>query len=303
MHGAAFQSWTFFDGKWHQGNPMFMGPMTHAPWLGSCVFDGARAFDGVAPDLDKHCQRLVRSVRSFGLKELVSAARLEELAWEGISRFPKASQLYIRPMAWAEAGFVDVDPESTRWSMSVYESPLPPPSGFSITCSPFRRPSLEFAPTDAKAACHYPNSARAMREARGRGFDNAAMLDAVGQVSELATANLMLVRDGEVHTPVPNGTFLVGITRGRVIELLRQAGVAVHERSLVWQEFLEADEVFSTGNHGKVLPVTRVESRHLQPGPVTRKARQLYWEFAHSGFSPQHVGRHADSVASLEVRS
>ena len=122
-----------------------------------------------------------------------------------------------------------------------------------------------------------------MREARSRGFDNAAMLDAVGQVSELATANLMLVKNGEVHTPVPNGTFLVGITRGRVIDLLRRAGVTVRERSIIWQEFIDADEVFSTGNHGKVLPVTRVESRHLQPGPVASKARQLYWEYAHGG--------------------
>jgi branched-chain amino acid aminotransferase len=262
---------------------MFMGPETHAPWLGSCVFDGARAFEGVAPDLDKHCQRLVRSVESFALKQLVSAGELEEIAREGIGKFPNGAELYIRPMVWAETGHVDVDPESTRWCLSVYDSPLPAPTGFSITCSPFRRPSLEFAPTDAKAACHYPNSARAMREARSRGFDNAAMLDAVGQVSELATANLMLVRDGEVHTPVPNGTFLVGITRNRIIDLLRRAGVKVYERSIAWQEFIDADEVFSTGNHGKVLPVTRVESRHLQPGPITGKARRLYWEFAHSG--------------------
>jgi branched-chain amino acid aminotransferase len=91
----------------------------------------------------------------------------------------------------------------------------------------------------------------------------------------------MLVKDGEVHTPVPNGTFLVGITRNRVIDLLRRAGVAVYERSISWQEFIDADEVFSTGNHGKVLPVTRVESRHLQPGPVSRKARELYWDYAH----------------------
>ena len=108
------------------------------------------------------------------------------------------------------------------------------------------------------------------------------MLDALGQVAELATANLMLVKDGEVHTPVPNGTFLVGITRDRVIDLLRRTGVRVHERSIGWQEFIDADEVFSTGNYGKVQPVTRVEQRHLQPGPVTRKARELYWDFAHS---------------------
>jgi branched-chain amino acid aminotransferase len=283
-HGTQARSaWTFFDGRWHDGNPMFMGPMTHAPWLGSCVFDGARAFEGVAPDLDLHCERLIRSVRSFGLKELVSASELVDLAWEGIRKFPHGTALYIRPMSWAEQGFVDVEPDSTRWSLSVYESPMPAPNGFSVTCSPFRRPSLEFAPTDAKAACHYPNSARAMREARSRGFDNAVMLDALGHVSELSTANIMYARDGELHSPVPNGTFLVGITRNRVLALLRGAGIKVHERSLRWQDFLEADEVFSTGNYGKVMPVTRVENRSLQPGPVFTRARALYWSFAHSG--------------------
>jgi branched-chain amino acid aminotransferase len=165
--------------------------------------------------------------------------------------------------------------------VSVYDEPLPEPKGFSVTCSPFRRPSLEYAPTDAKAACHYPNSARAMREAKARGFANAVMLDALGHVSELATANIFYCKDGVVHTPVPNGTFLVGITRNRVIGLLRRAGVTVHERSLDWQEFLDADEVFSTGNFGKVMPATRVEERSLQPGPVYKRARELYWAYAH----------------------
>jgi branched-chain amino acid aminotransferase len=147
--------------------------------------------------------------------------------------------------------------------------------------SPYRRPSLEYSPTDAKAACHYPNSGRAIREARARGFDNAVMLDALGHVAELATANIFYVKDGEVHTPIPNGTFLVGITRNRVIGLLRRIGLKVHERSLQWREFLDADEVFSTGNFGKVMPVTRVETVSLQPGPIGKRARELYWAFSH----------------------
>ncbi|MGE0212469.1 MAG: branched-chain amino acid aminotransferase [Parvibaculaceae bacterium] len=274
-------AWTFFDGRWHEGNPMFMGPMTHAPWLGSVVFDGARAFEGVAPDLDRHCERLVRSARSYGLKVLKSASELEEIAREGIAKFPRDAELYIRPMYWAEDGFVDVDPETTRFSVSVYDEPMPEPAGFSITCSSFRRPSLEYAPTDAKAACHYPNSARAVREAKERGFQNAIMLDALGHVSELTTANIFYARGGEVHTPVPNGTFLLGITRRRVIALLRNAGVTVHERSLTYRDFLEADEIFSTGNFAKLSPVTRIDTRDLQPGPLYSRARELYWAFAH----------------------
>lgn len=278
--GAA---WTWYKGEWLEGNPLLMGPMTHAPWLGSTVFDGARAFEGVAPDLNLHCQRIVRSAESFGLKILKNAGEIEEITHEGIAKFPKGAELYLRPMFWAADGFVDVDPETTEFSVSVYDSPLPKPAGFSVTLSPFRRPGIEFAPTDAKAACHYPNSARVMRDAKARGFHNAVMLDALGNVAELATANIWMVKDGEAHTPAPNGTFLNGITRQRVIKLLRKAGVAVHERALRWQEFLDADEVFSTGNYAKVTPCTRIENRNLQPGPIMQKARSLYWDFAHGG--------------------
>lgn len=276
-------AWTWYRGEWLKGNPMIMGPMTHAPWLGSVVFDGGRAFEGVAPDLDLHCQRIVRSAGSFGLKVLKKAGEIEEITRDGIAQFPKGAELYLRPMFWAADGFVDVDPETTEFSVSVYDSPLPKPAGFSITLSPFRRPGLEFAPTDAKAACHYPNSARVMRDAKARGFQNGVMLDALGNVAELATANIWMVKDWVAHTPIPNGTFLNGITRQRVIKLLRKAGVTVHERAIRWEDFLDADEVFSTGNYGKVVPVTRIENRDLQPGPVMQKARDLYWEFAHSG--------------------
>jgi branched-chain amino acid aminotransferase len=273
-------AWTFFEGRWHEGNPQIMGPMTHAPWLGSCVFDGARAFDGVAPDLDRHCQRLIASAKSFGLTATHSAEDIEAIIRAGIGKFPKGAALYLRPMFWAESGFVDVDPDSTKFCASVYDAPLPEPSGFSICLSPFRKPSYEYAPTDAKAACHYPNSARALREARRRGHDNAVMLDPLGHVAELATANLWIGKDGVALTPVPNGTFLNGITRQRAIDLLRKAGVTVIEKAIAWREVLDADEVFSTGNYGKVLPVTRVEERHLQPGPLYQRARETYWDFA-----------------------
>ena len=273
-------AWTFFEDAWHKGNPRIMGSMDHAPWLGSCVFDGGRAFEGVAPDLELHCQRIVRSAESFGLKIVKNAVEIEAIIREGIAKFPRDAELYLRPMFWAASGFVDVDAESTQFSVSVYDSPIPTPKPFSITLSPFRRPSFEYAPTDAKAACHYPNSARAMRECKSRGFDNAAMLDPAGNVAELTTANIWCAKDGAAYTPVANGCFLNGITRQRIISLLGDAGIIVHERSLKWQDFLEADEVFSTGNYSKVMPVTAIEQRALQPGPIAAKARELYWVYA-----------------------
>jgi branched-chain amino acid aminotransferase len=131
--------------------------------------------------------------------------------------------------------------------------------------------------------CHYAQAGRANGEAKRLGFDDAVMLDVLGHVAELSTANLWMAADGAAHTPVPNGTFLDGITRQRVIKLLRGAGVVVHERTITFQELREADELWSTGNYAKLLPITRIEDRHLQPGPIYARARELYWTFAHGG--------------------
>jgi branched-chain amino acid aminotransferase len=108
------------------------------------------------------------------------------------------------------------------------------------------------------------------------------LCDTLGNVAELATANIFLAKDGVVHTPVANGTFLAGITRRRVIKLLREAGVTVVEGALRYSDFETADEIFSSGNYIKVMPVIRIADRSLQPGPLYRQARQLYWEFAHA---------------------
>lgn len=138
------------------------------------------------------------------------------------------------------------------------------------------------APTNAKASCLYPNVGLPSREARAKGCDNPVLLDPLGNVAEFASANLFFAKSGAVHTPVAKGTFLDGVTRRRVIGLLRRAGIQVHERTIDWSEVLPADEIFSTGNYAKLQPVTRIETRPLEPGPFYERARSLYWEFAHS---------------------
>lgn len=277
----------FFEDEWHEGNVAIMGPRTHGAWLGSTVFDGARRFEGVTPDLDLHCARVNRSAEAFLLKPVVPVERWVELAREGIARFAPEAALYVRPMYWADAGAagggVRFDPDSTRWCLCVYEAPLPAPTGMAVTLSPFRRPTADTAPVDAKAGCLYPNGTRALIEAHARGFGNCLMRDALGHVAELANSNVFLARDGVVYTPAPNGTFLAGVTRGRVIDLLRGAGVSVVETSLGFADFQAADEIFSTGNFSKVVPVTRLDDRALRPGPFYARARALYWDWAHAG--------------------
>jgi len=278
-------TWTFYENAWHEGDLRIMGPRTHAAWLGSMVFDGARAFEGVMPDLDLHCARVNHSAQTFFLKPQVATETWIALAAEGVKRFAPGTALYIRPMYWAEsgpAGGIRHDPESTRWCLCIYEAPLPKPTGSAITLSPYRRPTEDCAPVGAKAACLYPNNSRALIEAQARGFDNCLMRDALGNIAELGTSNVFLAKDGVVATPAPNGTFLNGITRQRVIALLREDDIQVEEKTLTYADFQNADEIFSSANFLKLAPVTRIDDRSLQPGPFYRRARELYWSYAHA---------------------
>lgn len=280
------KTWTWYEGEWIEGNPNIMGPRSHGMWLGSTVFDGARAFEGVTPDIDLHCERVNNSAKAMGLKALHAGGLIEELVQEGLAKFDKNAELYIRPMYWAEQGGAYAVPplaESTRFCLCIYDTPMPKPAGFSVMLSSYRRPTLAQAPVNAKAGCLYPNSARALKEAGDAGYDNAIVFDALGNVAELATANIFMGKDGDVHTPASNGTFLAGITRQRVIKLLRDQGLNVHERTLSATDILEADEIFSTGNYSKVMPITKIMDRDLQPGPLYTKTRDAYWQFAHDG--------------------
>lgn len=99
---ARTPTFTYVDGDWFAGNPPLIGPVSHAMWLGSTVFDGARWFDGIAPDLGLHCQRVNRSAENMGMKAVVAAEEIERLAWEGIAKFDGKTAIYIKPMYWAE---------------------------------------------------------------------------------------------------------------------------------------------------------------------------------------------------------
>ena len=280
-HNNPGKVWTYAEGAWFEGDKAVLAPRHQAFWLASTVFDGARYMSGRAPDLDKHIARLINSAHILGMTPTLSPAQIETIAWEGIRKFDADAELYICPIFYAGEGAVVMpDPASTQFSMVVRESAIPPFEGFSACLSSFRRPARDMAPTEAKASCLYPNVARSVGEAQQKGFDVGVVLDPNNNVAEFSYANLFMVKDGIVTTPSINGTFLNGITRQRVIQLLRDDGHTVEERSIDFTEVQAADELFATGNYAKVRPCTRIEARTLQPGPVSTRARALYLEFA-----------------------
>ena len=277
---------TYFEGQWHDGDAPIMRAADHGAWLGSSVFDGARYFDGLVPDLEAHCARVNRSAEALMLTPTVTTEQMVEIVREGLESYAPDAAVYIRPMYWGIDGdrtaIVPLE-NSTGFAICLEEIPMAPGSATAtLGLTRFRRPVLESSVVNAKAGCLYPNNARMLRDVQSRGFSNALVADALGHVAETATTNVFMVRDGEVFTPTPNGTFLAGITRARHIANLRADGVTVRETVLSFDDFHKADEVFMTGNMSKITPVTALEDTQYQVGPIARRARELYWDWASS---------------------
>ena len=275
---------TYYGGSWHQGDVPIMSAADHGAWLGTTVFDGARYFEGVAPDLDAHCARVNASAEALMITPTVSVEDMVAIVDEGLALFAPDAAVYIRPMYWAIDGnetSVMPSPDRTGFAVCLEEIPLAPAeTSVRLTTTRFRRPVLDSSVVNAKAGCLYPNNARMLAEARSKGYQNALAADAMGNVAESATANVFMVRDGEILTPIGNGTFLAGITRARHMVNFAADGTPVREAVLTFDDFREADEVFLSGNMNKVTPVTEFDGTHYQVGPMARRAREMYWDWA-----------------------
>jgi branched-chain amino acid aminotransferase len=277
---------TYFEGTWHEDDTPIMRAADHGAWLGTTVFDGARFVNGLMPDLDLHCARVNRSAEALMITPTVSTEDMIAVTKECLAKYDTGAAVYIRPMYWAihgDATAIVPSAEETGFAICLEEIPFAAATATTtLGLTKFRRPVIDDAVVNAKAGCLYPNNARMLAEVRARGFSNALVADAMGNVAETATANVFMVKDGEVFTPIPNGTFLSGITRARHISNLRADGVKVHETVLTFDDFHGADEVFLSGNMSKVTPVTAFEDTQYQVGPVTRQVRDMYWDWAAS---------------------
>jgi branched-chain amino acid aminotransferase len=277
---------TYFNGAWHDGDALVIRAADHGAWLGSGVFDGARFAHGLCPDLDLHCARINRSAQALMLTPTVTTEDMVAIVQEGLAAYPKDAAVYVRPMYWGihgDATAIVPQAGETGFAICLEQIPLAPDTATTtLGYTRFRRPVMESAVCDAKAGCLYPNNARMLAEVNRRGFGNALVADAMGNVAESATANVFMFKDGEAFTPIANGTFLAGITRARHMANMRADGMTVHETVLSFADFHDADEVFLSGNMNKVTPVTAIEDRAYTAGPITKRVRSMYWDWAAS---------------------
>ena len=255
--------------------------LTHALHYASCVFEGERVYDGRIFKLREHTLRLADSARKLGFDLPHDIATLEQ-ACQQVVAANGIGDGYVRPLAWRGPEMMGVSAQNCRinvaiaaWTWPAYFTPEARLKGIRMTRAIYDRPAPNTAPTQSKAAGLYMICTLSKHEAEAKGYDDALMLDYRGYLAEGTGANLFLVIDGKLHTPLPD-CFLDGITRQTVIGLAQSRGIEVIERHIKPEELNDAAEVFLTGTAVEVTPVREIDAHRFEVGSITR---QLIMDF------------------------
>lgn len=282
--------WIWLNGEFRRWEEATTHVSTHALHYGSSVFEGIRAYTtpyGPAVfRLVEHTKRLAYSCRVARLElpfseEEINAAILETIARNG------HQSCYIRPLAYRGAGPlglegrknpVDLTIFTMEWGAYLGKEGLE--KGVDVQVSSWRRLAPGTAASMAKIGGQYVNSQLISMEAHDNGFDEGLALDAAGNVSEGAGANVFLVLDGVVHTPGSWASILPGITRDSVLTILRDMGVEVRFETISRDMLYLADEVFFTGTAAEITPVRSIDRLPVgsgRRGPLTKAAQDQFF--------------------------
>ena len=266
--------------------------LTHALHYGSGVFEGVRCYKtdrGPAVfRLREHYERMERSARIFQMEIPYSVEDLMKATFDVI-KANSLDECYVRPLAFRGfGGEMGVNPAANPvevsiavWAWGAYLGADAASKGCRVTFSSWRRGDPNIIPPTAKATGAYINASMAKLEATQAGFDEAIMLNPHGRVAEATGQNLFIVRGGEIFTPPISDGPLPGITRASVMQIARDQGTPVHEDSLVRTDLYTADELFFTGSATEVIPISEVDGREFEPGPITQSLQQRYTEIVH----------------------
>jgi branched-chain amino acid aminotransferase len=271
----------WFNGELRPWRDCTLHVLSHGLHYASSVFEGERVYSGHVFKLREHSQRLIDSATALGFEIPYTLEEIEQATRDTVAeqRYPDA---YVRPVAWRGSEMMGVSAQTSKinlaiavWEWPSYFSPEARMRGIRLQTSKWKRPSPETEPVHCKAAGLYMICTLSKHAAEADGYDDALMLDWRGRIAETTGANIFLIQDGVLHTPIPD-CFLDGITRRTVIGLAKERGMEVVERALMPDEFERTDEVFVTGTAAEVTPVGEIDDHNFQVGSITRTLMEDY---------------------------
>ena len=264
----------WFDGQFVPWRDAKIHVLSHGLHYASCVFEGARLYDGEIFKLTAHSERLVNSARVLDMPMPYTVAELDAACKETAQRMG-LTDAYLRPVAWRGPEQMGVSAPATRthvaialWEWPSYFDPEVKRRGIRLTKARYRRPAPDAAPWEAKAAGLYMICTLSKHAAEAEGYTDALMLDHKGDIAEATGANIFFVRDGQLHTPTPD-SFLNGLTRQTVMEIARNKGIEVIERAIAPSELASFSECFLTGSAAEVTPVAEIAEYRFTPGDIS----------------------------------
>lgn len=277
----------WMDGKMVDWRAANVHILSHALHYASSVFEGERAYNGKIFKSREHSERLHYSAGELDFEipytvDEIEAAKAEVLRVSGLK------DAYIRCIAWRGAG-PDMGVASAAnpvhlaiaaWEWGAYYGDAKT-EGAKLDISKWKRPGPETIPVHAKAAGLYMICTTSKHAAEAKGCSDALFLDYRGYVAEATGANIFFVKDGEVHTPLPD-CFLNGLTRQTVIALLKERGIAVHERHIMPEEMAGFEQCFLTGTAAEVTPVGMIGDYSFEVGALTRDIADAYEKLVRS---------------------
>jgi len=257
--------------------------LTHAMHYASSVFEGERAYGGKIFESRKHSERLLASGKYIDVDIPYTVDEIEAAKYE-VMKANNLTDAYVRAVAWRGSG-EDMGVASSKnpvrlavaaWEWGAYYGDAKT-KGAKLDISQWKRPSPETIPCYAKASGLYMICTMSKHAAEAKGCSDAMMFDYRGYVAEATGANIFFVKDGEVHTPLPD-CFLNGITRQTVIGMLKDRQVAVHERHIMPEELEGFEQCWLTGTAAEVTPVGQIGEFTFDVGPMARGMAEAYEE-------------------------
>jgi branched-chain amino acid aminotransferase len=266
----------WMDGKlvdWKKANVHIL---THGLHYGLAIFEGMRCYDtphGPAVfRMKDHYRRFRNGCKSYKFGCTYSVEQMC-LATRKLIKANKLRECYIRPITFTGYDRIGLDMTGVPIKTAICAIPFGRYFGEKaekgITCgiSSWRRMKGDVLSPHVKASANYLNSVIAKKEAIDEGYDEAIMMIDNGHVSEGTGENLFIVKDGGLVTPPLYDGILAGITRDSLMQIAREMGITVTERSLLRDELYTADEVFLCGTAAEVTPVVQIDHIRISKGP------------------------------------